>query len=191
MQFSLQTDLPNRVAVIRLIRKHGGTTAARMEDASYIIVSKSMPQYQETVQEAVVVDRVAVPVAWVNRCIEENRIVSTDNYGVTTSQRTAGTLTDEDIIKAAMADAPPPPAPSSSWIKHKDRGYRFTEHDREYLQKSLAWTYARDPEFSLSDLWRRLAQNSPHHSFNSWAYYYYRSSADVTRILNVVKALKS
>ncbi|CAE6425937.1 unnamed protein product [Rhizoctonia solani] len=191
MQFSLQTDLPNRVAVIRLIRKHGGTTATRMEDASYIIVSKSMPQYQETVQEAVVVDRVAVPVAWVNRCIEENRIVSTDNYAVATGQKAVGTLTDEEIVKAAMADNPPPPAPSSSWVKHKDRGYRFTEHDREFLQKSLAWTYARDPGFLLSEFLRRLARESPHHSFNSWAYYYYRPNVDVSRILNVVKALKS
>ncbi|CAE6521977.1 unnamed protein product [Rhizoctonia solani] len=159
MQFSLQTDLPNRVAIIRLLRKHGGTTASKMEDASYIIVSKSMPQYQETVEEAGKVDRIAIPVAWINRCVEENRIVSTEGYAVDSGQKVPGTLTDEDIISAAMADRPPAPAPRSSWLKNKERGYRFTQLDQEYLQKSLAWTYARDSGFSLTEFFHYLAKN--------------------------------
>ncbi|KAJ1311657.1 hypothetical protein OPQ81_010132 [Rhizoctonia solani] len=191
MQFSVQTDLPNRGAIIRLIRKHGGETASRMEDASYIIVSKSTPQYQEFVQEARVVDRPAVPVAWINRCIEENRIVSTEGFAVDSGQRVGSTLTEEDIIKAAMADAPPEPAPRSSWVKNYNLGYKFTQLDQEYLQKSLAWTYARDSGFLLSEFIRKLAQNSPNHPFNSWNYYYYRSSTDVNRVLNIVATLKS
>ncbi|CAE7149311.1 unnamed protein product [Rhizoctonia solani] len=190
MQFSLQTDLPNRVAVIRMIRKHGGTTASKMEDASYIIVSKSMPQYQETVDEAGNVDRIAVPVAWINRCIEENRIVSTEGYAVASGQRAVGTLMEEDIVNAAMADEPPAPVPSSTWVRHKDVGYKFTQVDREYLQKSLAWTYARDPGFSLTEFFQRLAKNSPHHSVTSWSQFYYRA-ADSSRILAMVDALIS
>ncbi|CUA77509.1 hypothetical protein RSOLAG22IIIB_02524 [Rhizoctonia solani] len=190
MQFSLQTDLPNRVAVIRLLRKHGGTTASKMEDASYVIVSKSMPQYQETVEEAGKVDRIAIPVAWVNRCIEENRIVSTEGYAVNCSS-VVGTLMEEEIIKAAMADHPPAPAPSSSWVKSHDRGYKFTQFDQEYLQKTLAWTYARDSTFSLSQFFHYLAKNSPNHSANSWSYFYYRPTADANRVLSIVDDLKS
>ncbi|CAE6524337.1 unnamed protein product [Rhizoctonia solani] len=190
MQFWVQTDLPNRVTVIRLLRKHGGTMALKMEDASYIIVSKSMPQYQEFVIEAGVVDRVAVPVAWINQCVAEGRIVPTEGYAVTSEQRPIGILTEEEIVKAAMADGPPSPAPNT-WVKNKEWGYKFTQLDQEYLQKTLAWTYARDPGFSLRDFFQDLAKKSPNHSLNSWTNYYYRPSTDVTRVLNIVKALKS
>ncbi|CAE6522988.1 unnamed protein product [Rhizoctonia solani] len=207
MQFSFQTDLPGRVAVIRLLRvglfntisalsysarqKHGGTTASKMEDASYIIVSKSMPQYQETVEEAGKVDRIAVPVAWIHQCIEENQIVSTEGFAVDSGQRVVGALTEEEIVRAAMADEPPAPIPSSAWVKNKEWGYKFTQLDREYLQKVLAWTYARDSAFSLTDFFQYLAKNSPNHPVKSWTQFYYRPTTDATRILDIVNALKS
>ncbi|KDN39556.1 hypothetical protein RSAG8_08712, partial [Rhizoctonia solani AG-8 WAC10335] len=191
MQFSFQTDLPGRVAVIRLLRKHGGTTASKMEDASYIIVSKSMPQYQETVEEAGKVDRIAVPVAWIHQCIEENQIVSTEGFAVDSGQRVVGALTEEEIVRAAMADEPPAPIPNSAWVKNKEWGYKFTQLDREYLQKVLAWTYARDSAFSLTDFFQYLAKNSPNHPVKSWTQFYYRPTTDATRILDIVNALKS
>ncbi|KAF8761899.1 hypothetical protein RHS01_01025 [Rhizoctonia solani] len=144
MQFWLQIDLPDRRAVIKSIRDHGGTTAFKMEDAAYIIVSRSAPQYQELAQEAEAIDRIAVPVAWIRKCIEEQQIVSYE----------------EDIINAAMADLPPSPAPSSSSVGNKKPGHRFTEHDQEFLQKRLAWTYARDPVFSLRAFFQDLHQTT-------------------------------
>ncbi|QRW18943.1 BRCA1 carboxy-terminus (BRCT) domain protein [Rhizoctonia solani] len=132
-------------AVIKSIRDHGGTTAFKMEDAAYIIVSRSAPQYQELAQEAEAIDRIAVPVAWIRKCIEEQQIVSYEGFAVVSDQRVVDTLTEEDIINAAMADLPPSPVPSSSSVGNKKPGHRFTEHDQEFLQKRLAWTYARDP----------------------------------------------
>ncbi|KAF8707596.1 hypothetical protein RHS03_04228, partial [Rhizoctonia solani] len=182
MQFWLQIDLPDRRAVIKSIRDHGGTTAFKMEDAAYIIVSRSAPQYQELAQEAEAIDRIAVPVAWIRKCIEEQQIVSYEGFAVVSDQRVVDTLTEEDIINAAMADLPPSPVPSSSSVGNKKPGYRFTEHDQEFLQKRLAWTYARDPGFSLRAFFQDLYENSPNHSFNSWMAYYYRPATDAQRL---------
>ncbi|CAE6429312.1 unnamed protein product [Rhizoctonia solani] len=191
MQFWLQIDLPDRRAVIKSIRDHGGATAFKMEDAAYIIVSKSAPQYQELVLEAEAIDRIAVPVAWVRKCIDEKQIVSYEGFAVGSGQRVVGTLTEEDIVNAAMADLPPSPVPSSLWVANKKLGYKFTEYDQEFLQKRLAWTYARDPGFSVRDFFQDLYENSPNHSLNSWMTYYYRPSTDAQRVLNIVNALKT
>ncbi|CCO26710.1 hypothetical protein BN14_00741 [Rhizoctonia solani AG-1 IB] len=160
MQFWVQIDLPDRRALIKSIRDRGGAMAFKMEDAAYVIVSKSAPQYQELVLEAEGIDRIAVPVAWVRKCIEENQIVSYEGFAVGSGQRAVGTLTEEDIVDAAMADLPPSPVPSSLRIDNKKPGYRFTEYDQEFLQKRLAWTYARDPGFSLKDFFQELYENT-------------------------------
>ncbi|KAG8691403.1 hypothetical protein FRC09_011634, partial [Ceratobasidium sp. 395] len=165
-QFWLQVDLPDRGNIVRLIKRHGGQIASTVEAATYVIVSKTTPQYTEVLAVAERAGRVAVPIAWIQESIRINRMAAVDDYSISMTdselaslQPTTGAarLTKEDLIAIALSVQPPaPPAHPPSLTQNP----RFTAEDRNYLQGLLAWRLYRDSGYSNAALCRELYEKA-------------------------------
>ncbi|KAF8605047.1 hypothetical protein BDV93DRAFT_543631 [Ceratobasidium sp. AG-I] len=196
LQFWLQVDLPDRGGVVRLIKKHGGRLAATMEAASYVIVSKAAPQYVEIVVDAEAADRVAVPVAWIHECIKTNKLAPVDDYAVgpppesVLSEATDGDLSEAEIIQAALATDPPTPPQPVIKKYGSDRKHSFTDADRAYVHRFLAWKLHNDPKISVAQILKDLGKTAPHHTRHSWHHFYYAGAGiDSARVRRIVADL--
>ncbi|KAG9104423.1 hypothetical protein FRC06_002658 [Ceratobasidium sp. 370] len=173
-QFWLQVDLPDRGSIVRLIKRHGGQIASTVEAATYVIVSKTTPQYTEVLAVAQAAGRVAVPIAWIHESIRINRMAAVDDYSLSISdselgslQPTAGAgrLTKEDFIAVALSPQPPAPPTNPPSLTYNSR-IMFTAEDRNYLQCLLAWRLYRDSSYSITALCRELHEKLCAHIYN-------------------------
>lgn len=70
---------------------------------------------------------------------------------------------------------PPPPLRSPSPPRHivpGGRGHRYTEEDKEFFIKFIAWRLGSNPNLTRMDLCTLLAEKAPHHTAQSWASYW-------------------
>ncbi|QRV90907.1 glycosyltransferase family 25 protein [Ceratobasidium sp. AG-Ba] len=197
--FLLQVDLPDRGGVVRLIKRHGGQIVSVIEEATYVIVSKTGSQYLEILAVAEAAHRVAVPIAWINECIKENRIVQVDDFALSMSDNDLGALevsreteplTDGEIIAAARNPLPPvvPLSPPVLTSNHK---HAFTVVDQNYLHRFYAWKLFQEPGTSNGAFLRELSQKNTSHTHTSWVNFFYQPSTNSERVRKLVKQFTS
>ncbi|KAG9127377.1 hypothetical protein FRC07_014541 [Ceratobasidium sp. 392] len=197
-QFLLQVDLPDRGSIVRLIKRHGGQITSTVQDATYVIVSKTTPQYTEILAVAEEAGRVAVPIAWIHESIKMGRMVAVDEYSISISDSELASLqpaithtkrlTKDELIAAALS--PQPPAPPHSSLNRGTKSM-FNAQDRNYLQCLLAWKLYRDSGYSITALCRELHEKVPIHTFLSWREFYFRPATDTERVRKAVHEMAS
>ncbi|KAG8720525.1 hypothetical protein FRC08_018959 [Ceratobasidium sp. 394] len=180
-------------------QRHGGQIASTVEAATYVIVSKTTPQYTEVLAVAEAAGRVAVPIAWIHESIRINRMAPVDDYSLSISDSElgalqptvgAGRLSNEDLIAAALSAYPPAPPTNPPSLTYGSRSL-FTAEDRNFLQSLLAWRLYRDSGYSITALCRELHEKIPLHTFLAWREFYYRASTEAERVRKTIQELVS
>ncbi|KAG8906825.1 hypothetical protein FRB99_005999 [Tulasnella sp. 403] len=82
-----------------------------------------------------------------------------------------------------------PPTPPTKVVRSGWFGMEYTDEDREYLKKYVAWFCNKEYDPDFKKMFREMASHAPHHKSTGWEKFFYREERKLAKEIPALKCL--